>query len=287
MGVISSAIQGMPLSGSADMDTCGPNFSTIHDFKVGDVFERHSLEWEMDPNGIVLYSKTIRKSKVVSLQKTGNAMAYDISGIEVRIHGFWKGGETRSAGNFQERLEYIDSGSNFLNKCKGEIVSADISGTDANRTKTKIQVASGISEHFPLAGDSASLKWIGGEELGTYGDDGTLIGRISDGTFKAVYAKGLGLVDLSSGGGLFPFTDEVKLTGYIKNGRTVGIITPDHLLADVSAIRNKRNENFEIGFENGNGSRTKVGTGDRFDILGREPSLRKVGERSFLVLKRP
>ena len=51
MGVLSSAIQGMPFSGYADKDTCGPSFSTMHEFKVGVVFERYSLMWSMEVGG--------------------------------------------------------------------------------------------------------------------------------------------------------------------------------------------------------------------------------------------
>ena len=290
MGVIGSAILGMPFSGyAAQPDSCGPDFSTIHDFKVGDVFERYSVKWSWHPevNDDVHFSKIIRKYTVVSAQKSGKAKTYDISGIELRINGFWKGGETHTAGkssrNFQERLEYIDSGTNFLNQCKGEIVSADTSDSDATLIKTKIQVASGVSNEFPLGDDSTSLKWIGGEELGKYAEDGTMDGKIVDVTFKAVYAKELGLVSYRSGGGFsFPFTDEVKLTGYVKNGRTVGIVTPDHVLMDVTAIRNK---NFANSLETRMASKTK--SGYQFDVLGREPSVRKTAKKSFLVLKRP
>jgi hypothetical protein len=56
------------------------------------------------------------------------------------------------------------------------------------------------------------------------------------------------------------------LTGYIKHGTTVGTITPDNMLLDASAIRNK---NIGLGRENGVSSKTNIMTEHGINALGR------------------
>lgn len=266
-GILAIACLALPAHTSARPDTCSPDFRDIHDFQVGDVFQRAT--YTTDPITGAMALQTIRKYTILTENRSSPAnVIYGVTGIKVRIE--FKEGKPwkRTSEAYQENVEYLDVASHFLNQCEGAIVKVP-SPVGGGSLQSKVQLLTGGKDSFKLAKETTVMKSIGGTELGTY-RDGVLF-PVQDLSYRETYVEGLGLVvwTVSS----WMYVNSEVLEGYIRAGETVGVITPDSELLETTSIGSPRTQSPRtgaalrgIGFGQWNG----------FDLRGR----RFTGERN-------
>lgn len=209
-------------------DTCTPDFKEVYNFQIGDVFQ-YVEESSTSIGGLYPTTKITSKYSIESKTANGDTLMYSISGI--RRTDSWCAGNPTSdpicdpssySEFFNETLVYIDSAMHFLNRCKDELVSGfseDINSISDSVVYTKIQIQIEDTNHVKIIGGPGNLF--------TYNANDSLI-TIDYAEFKDVYARNLGKISHELW--FFEVNESKYLQGYINNGDTTGVISPDENL---------------------------------------------------------
>ncbi|MBW8888007.1 MAG: hypothetical protein JF616_09650 [Fibrobacteres bacterium] len=212
---------------------CGPGVREIFDFHVGDIFQYRI--YSQDPVGMGHNKEVIRKYEVVSRNESGFIRTYDFSGLESRRSLIGNVVAEQSYNDYQETRAYLDTAGSPFNGCPGEIVRM-IPDPDLNIRAgggyTRVQALRGDTSKFALAGPDLRMKAYGGRELGRVQD--SVIIPVLDWDEEGTYAEGLGLV-YAYFRSLGPYT-RVDLVGYVKDGDTVGVVSPDTSFRHTTAL---------------------------------------------------
>jgi hypothetical protein len=259
LGSILFVLTGHTAQAASQVDTCSPKFRAIYDFQVGDIFERSSTQSGLYglPDSI-----TVSKSTITSKLAGPGEVTYTVTGIIQRAY-FKQGKEVnRVARTFADTLHYVDSVSAPLNQCKDAYVRIRPEDT-LSRFVSKIGVATGKTPSFPLSDSSTRLKSIGEGGVGTLNQG--VFKPISDYTYFQAYAEGLGLVEYSEWS--WEPIIKISLTGYVKAGDTVGVVTPDPKLLEATTILKTSSQARIPGFPS---SKTGFGRWNGFDLQGRQ-----------------
>lgn len=233
---------GQAKAAKKDIDNCGPNFQEVYNFNIGDVFQYVNLSYK-SAGGAGLTEKTTTKYTVTSKTLNGDTITYTIDGIRnidyycARDEINWCDNPSKSE-VFQDTLIYIDSIDHFLNKCNQEVVPLSSMG----RSCYKYDLLTIIQTFME---GTNQIKKIG-EHFYTYEDD-SLVSSFPEECmpwFYEMYAKNLGKIE-SYKYWYHGDSDHSSLQGYVKNGDTTGIVTPDGDLL-VSFVQPNKWENIEI-----------------------------------------
>ena len=202
--------------GQSSSPGCGPGVREIFDFHVGDVFQYRIYSQTLD--GILHFEEVIRKYKVVSRNESGFIRTYDFTGLV--SHSTMASGVlvSRTYGSETKTAAYLDTVGSPFNACAGAIVPM----TSDPAFVTRAEELRGDTSAFPLAKPGLRMKAYG-RVLGKLQD--TAIVRLPDLDQRETYAEGLGLVSAYYGG-YGPYS-QTSLIGYVKDGDTVGVISPD------------------------------------------------------------
>lgn len=223
------------LSAQAQGAPCAPDFRAIHDFKVGDVFQYRIWRRSGDPMTLLARgTETIRKYRIHSRRDSGDAILYGVSG-SARTSRLVNGHpDSTSTASFVDTLRFVDSAGNRLDRCHGDIVPLpEFSGIPM--TYTRLQAVPADTQRFRLARAGETIKILG-QEIGTRTGDTTL-SPIMDAYFTMAYARGLGLIERSEGGMMVPVAYSETLTGYVRDGKTFGVVSSDQELPLPLSIR--------------------------------------------------
>lgn len=202
--------------GQSSSPGCGPGVREIFDFHVGDVFQYRIYGQTLD--GILHFEEVIRKYKVAARNESGFIRTYDITGL-VSHSTIDKGVlVSKTYGSETKTVAYLDTAGSPFNGCAGAIVPM----TSDPSLVTRVEELRGDTSAFPLAKPGLRMKAYG-RVLGILRD--TAIGPIADADQRETYAEGLGLVSAYYGG-IGPYS-RTALIGYVKDGDTVGVISPD------------------------------------------------------------
>ena len=202
-----------------------PDFWDIYNFDVGDVFEYYA-----EGGDAYLSGWYIKKYEINSKYISGDSIVYEISGLQMTVT--FLAGVTYDVIN--TTLIYIDSANHAANKYNNELICI---GTDYAPWSLFSKINLGIDSN------NVPVKYYGNN----YGDNNYLY-HILEGVpdvmvayIDEVYggyrqydklAANLGTVHFVEGA--FEYWFDESLEGYIKDGDTVGTITPDSLLTAIS-----------------------------------------------------
>lgn len=224
------ALGAAPATLPARAAPCAPSFKAIHDFRVGDEFQYRI--WKRNPGEEAvrrnLGTLTIRKYRIVSRADSGGTTAYGILGI-ARVTQMEGGGFVLSHAGaaIDETLRFTDSAGHRLNRCHDDIVPFPEAGPDSD-LHTRLRIDSTEAHRFRIVSPDAKLKLLGGIIGARVGD--TAIHPIMDAYYSFTYAEGLGLIERIEGGGVAGIGYSEELTGYVRDGKTHGLVTPDDSL---------------------------------------------------------
>lgn len=221
--VMAALTLGTTVPASAQGAPCAPSFKAIHDFKVGDIFQYRIWKRSGDPNSLLARgTETIRKYRIITRQDSGDVTTYGLFGL-ARISEMENGRVLSSTlAPYSEDLRFVDSAGHRLNRCHGDIVPFPELGAFSG-AHTRVRIVAADTQRFRLARPGEKLKILG-EELGVRIDDTTLV-PIMDAAFSLTYAEGLGLIERSEGG-MMSIGYSEALTGYVRNGKTHGVLDP-------------------------------------------------------------
>lgn len=209
-----------------------PVFWDIYNFEVGDIFQYNTSI--LNPGGS---GSTTRKITITSKVATDSSLNYTLDGIYYAYPGVG-GGSTYTASPI-----YTYSSNHPTNLFPGEIYllpnSETIHGTGKVFTSSKIFLDMETGTVFKEFGTQYETN-----EPNLYYE----LEENSDSLFRLPYAFLIGdpcglmgfgfgsnIGDLFKSEGCFEYWDDKSLVGYIKDGDTVGNITPDSLLlVDIS-----------------------------------------------------
>jgi hypothetical protein len=205
---------------------CEPGFRAIHDFQVGDVFQFRDQGGAQFAAGNMLWEE-FRKYRIVSKEGTPQERTYRILGLSRRSAAYPNGLKDTTYSPIDDSLRLVDSAGHSLNGCAGDTVPMPSPGYGF----TRIEAAQGDTGWFALAGATLRMKRLGYQEVRRPEDP------IFDGPRPTrIYAEGLGLVRESIGYLSSPARFHI-LIGYVRDGRTVGVVFPDEQLLPVTPIR--------------------------------------------------
>lgn len=224
LGVAAAAPSPAP---KAVADSCGPSYLEIYDFKIGDVFQYSRL----------FASNAGRRSfdakyTVLAKEAFPDGFRYQVSGLTKTFSypalprdGY---GQTSETWEFRDSLPHRS-----LDGCRNEVVRFPQSGPEAisfgpsGEYYTRIGIWPCDTLDFGLSTCSDKLKVFGAlkgsRPINVYSDTlGTSAPIIE---LFAAYARGLGMVRKE-----FDFLEgqeSLRLKGFIRNGRTFGVVDPD------------------------------------------------------------
>lgn len=204
---------------------CAPTFKEIHDYKPGDIFQYRIWRRSSEPGSLLSRgTETIRKYLIHSRQDSGEAILYRISGL-ARTSEMENGRVLSSTTTpFQETLRLVDSAGRRLDRCHGDIVPFPELASDP-RNATRVRIAPADTQRFRFVDPAVNLKSFG-HEVGIPVND-TALSPIMDVYFGFTYAPGLGLLERFHGGGMMlQVSYSETLTGYIRGGKTYGVLDP-------------------------------------------------------------
>lgn len=224
--------------GQSPAPSCGPGVREIFDFHVGDVFQYRTVGTVPYPGGSGFFNETIRKYKVVSRNESGFIRTYDLSSLE--FNATLRNGvlQSRTYSDHAETRAYFDTAGSPFNGCAGAIVpmtSSDQSYVSNGNPVivTRVEELRGDTSAFPLAKPGLRMKAYGRVQ-GMRQD--TVIAPIPDAGPVETYAEGLGLVSADYGYTIGGAHTRTLLIGYVKDGDTVGVVSPDSSFWHPSAL---------------------------------------------------
>lgn len=229
-----------------------PDFWDIFDFEVGDVFQYDNFL--ANPNGGGWLWNNNKKYIIISKSIDSNSVSYEIEGIWRKSGYPYYGGEYELYSyNFTETINFTDSTNHITNKFFGELITLwgcwafnyepvyssvkfttgnfDIPGKKYGNTRDEMQDILPVNLYY--------LQDIFSDTLYRFTDPFIE----PEGLKGEIYTKGLGIEYSFSS--YWEGEEEYTLEGYIKDGDTVGTITPDSLLI-VGYKENKYKNNITV-----------------------------------------
>ncbi|MDB4303483.1 T9SS type A sorting domain-containing protein [Desulfosarcina sp.] len=222
-----------------------PGFWEIYDFEVGDVFQyNHQVQYIYD------WANITRKVTITSKSITDSSINYSIEGI---YYGYSNSGPPASY-TFNDEYIFTDSVNHPANKFPGQIYILPYS--EMPNSDTVFTVAKVVLN----AETGLVHKHFGNQEENYVSYETDLFqqqNEYNDTLFRLEYASLVGdpcglmgtgfgetIGDLYKTEGCFEYWSIKSLMGYIKDGDTVGSITPDSLL--LTSIKNNESKNLRI-----------------------------------------
>ncbi|RLD57025.1 MAG: hypothetical protein DRJ05_10365 [Bacteroidetes bacterium] len=218
------------------------DFWDIFDFEVGDVFQQNQTAGYMAD-----WWDITRKTTITSKVVTDSSYIYTVNGI---YYAFTLG--PPESYTYTENLLFIDTVGHPANKFPGQIYQFPYS--TGFSSDTVFSVAKVILDNET----NLVHKHFGNQEENYVPYETNLYYEQNEGNdtlFRLEYASivedpcglmgfgyGESIGDIYRTDGCFEYYDFKSLEGYIKNGDTVGIITPDSLLTTVESIKPKHSE---------------------------------------------
>ncbi len=208
------------------------DFWDIFDFEVGDVFQYSENTGNPDGNGNI-----IRKITITSKSTDNNSYSYDYDGIYHCSYGCWD--YYTYTGNFT----FIDSLTplaNYFNK-QIAVIPYSSSGYGTDRVlaiaKTYKDTESGITyKEYGIKEDETGFEFYKSDLFYEFDFFNDTIYRYEQVSLLGMpcglkgigYANSIG--ETFSFNGCFEYWSDESLMGYVTDGDTVGIITPDSIL---------------------------------------------------------
>jgi hypothetical protein len=228
---------------NAAADSCGPAFLQIYDFQVGDVFQ-DEISSTGHGTGFGPTSETLyRKYSVVSKERLANGYRYVMEGL---IHRYTKGGPFPASWKHDymemgETWTFLDSARHPANGCKDHIVELPPFAGNSAIFFTRVRIAIGDRQAFPLSSDTTRVKILGARPTDNPADnlylDSTGISPlpVSAIAYSALYAAGLGCVHYDA----FSFETGLgsRLQGHARGHDTLGVISPDEAFLPPASAR--------------------------------------------------
>lgn len=207
------------LASIAQRDSCLLNYRDIYSFDVGDVFQYNISSVNSNPYPIV---ETTKKIEIVSLKKSSDTITYTINEILV-THSTWpsqRGDTTVTDRQYNENktIIYIDSSSSILNNCNDTIAIQEEFYSTKNHY---VRIHDTIIEN-------EKIKQVGGDQKNFTKTNGKL-NTTSCNYLENKYIQGRGQT-YHFESACFEYWKKEEMVGYIKNGTTVGEVTPDKVL---------------------------------------------------------
>jgi ligand-binding sensor domain-containing protein len=216
-----------------------PDFWDIYDFEVGDVFQY--ADYLVDPYG---YGYITRKITITSKQINTNGYSYDYDGIYHIVYFEAGGGGGTDFYTYSDTFTFTDSLNHPANLYPGQLMllpnSSSGIGTEHVYCRAKVVFDpewNSVAKEFGLRefnNNPNSYDYDLFYELDQNSDTLYRFEQIGGMIDMPCGTKGLGFGNLLgntfSNSGCFEFEADSILVGYIKDGDTVGIITPDSLL---------------------------------------------------------
>lgn len=213
-----------------------PGFWEIFDFEVGDVFQYSEYLCNFEGSGYIT-----RKLTITSKQIDSSSFSYLFDGIYYCLYFEIGGGGGISSYTYSGNLNYPYSLNHPANYAPGQIyvLPDSWSGQGTNRVLTFAKIIADsengiINKHLGIK-DESFIPYDADVFYELNENSDTIFRFYSVSLFGAPYGlKGVGYgssigeIYKSMGGG--EYGEEKELVGYIKNGDTVGTITPDSLL---------------------------------------------------------
>ena len=217
-----------------------PGFLEIFDFEVGDIFQ-HTGSGYIADQWVYHYHWT-KKVQITSKELFIDSVKYGFSGIYRSIS--W--GKNLIIDTISGSVTYIDSTTHPANNFPNEIYVLPNSwsgyGTDRVFTRTLIypnEVTNVITKEYGMLEDPTFLQLYQDDLFFELDDSCDTLYRYDQidmislpaGLKKVIYANTLG--EVLNREGFFEYEDHKSLQGYVKDGDTVGTVTPDSVLLAV------------------------------------------------------
>lgn len=214
-----------------------PDFWDIFDFEVGDVFQYSIFNANLSGYGDM--ENNTKKYAILSKNIQPSSVSYEIEGI-MRISGYtWGGGMFwLYSYPFTENLEFTDSSNHFSNLYSRSLMQLweceSFSGFNNVAYSRVILEKDANNRYFKKYGILSYTMGIDSDLYYLQNDYSDTLHKYSmpvmdpEGLLGMKFTEGLGAVQ--SFWAYWEGEQRITLEGYVKNGDTVGIITPDSLL---------------------------------------------------------
>ncbi len=223
-------------------DTLGesvPDFWDIYNFEVGDVFEYH--DYSMDPFG---WGYIKRKITITSKQINANGYSYDYSGIYYINYFENGGGGGTDSYTYNDSFTFTNSLGHPANlfPLQPLLLENSNSGIGTGRVFCRAKIVfepemNSIEKEFGIKDLTCQPPYDIFYELSEASDTLYRMETTPCGQFGLGFGNAIGTA--FSNDECFEYAEDSKLVGYIKNGDTVGLITPDTLL--LTGLKNRYN----------------------------------------------
>ena len=217
-------------------DSCAPNFRQIYNFNIGDVFQRVEESW-VSAGGTGLSVVITSKYEIVEKDIIGDSLIYKIEGIKFQDYNCDEPlaclDQNPKSSIINDQLIFVDSANHFLNHCAGDYVSGFLSSADANIDNANEYYC----ELFIDTIEGKVQKKLGGLQPIYHMEDDSLVAQLEIG-FNEQFEPGLGSKKRTYS--FFEVSSSSYLQGYIKNGDTTGVITPDNELTSIQECNEQR-----------------------------------------------
>ncbi len=231
-----------------------PDFWDIFDFEVGDVFQYSEDSGNPEGSGFIT-----RKLTITSKQINSNSYQYSFDGIYKCVYFEVGGGGGVVAYTYTDDITYIDSLNHPANKFPLQIceVIQSASGFGTYRVLTLAKIfkdteTNNTFKEFGLKDENFGFNFYQDDvyfELDLLSDtlyryDQVNILSLPCGLKGFGYGNSIGKI--FSNDGFFEFWEKIDLVGYVKDGDTVGTITPDSLLLVGLSENKSKNRNIMV-----------------------------------------
>lgn len=206
-----------------------PKFNEFYDFNVGDVFY-YKLFKNNGRQGTEQADKKVTiKSKLIQ----GNKSTYTFEYYDKWVTNNWNGIKTTYHYAKDSVISYTDSASDYLNKYPNDPLGKPMptwkdKPIHVNNDATWQTITKSYTDNSFCVAKNDTLEEQNG--IGCVGSFPPKEGR--------KHGKGLGCILFYdwSFGGIVDYSTEEKLTGCIKNGKTIGTIIPDSIFLSVTSL---------------------------------------------------
>jgi hypothetical protein len=229
-----------------------PDFWDIFNFEVGDVFQTGEDAGNADGSGNIIRKLTITSKEIIN-----NSYIYDYDGIYWCLYFDIGIGWGIASYNYSDSFLFTDSILHPANFYPGQIYILPYSysgyGTGRVLTRAKIETDTAfnlVTKEFGMKEENYGFDFFQDDVFYEFDDLNDTLYRYDNvsilgqpGGSKGIgYGASVGLT--YSNEGFFEYWSIKRLVGFIKDGDTVGTITPDSLL--LTGINNLKDVNSEV-----------------------------------------